>query len=255
MDTTPLDVIEGRERYCVLHADCRDVSRLIPDKSIDHIIADFPYSKRTHTGMRGNRGDAGIVTRDPGFGHLTAQLRRAMSRESVRVARGWIAMFTDRESSWLWRISLTAAGGHYKRTVPWIRWSSPQFNKLSPPSACEDVVWCAAEKGLYFEDTDLMSYDARCLRASNKKGDHETEKPELLMLQVLSGCAKPCDIVVDWTCGSGSTLTAALRMGCRVIGCDTREVCANTARERCAAELSMCDAKGLRAGQVPLFTA
>lgn len=255
MDTTPLDVIEGRERYCVLCADCRDVAKMIPDKSIDHVVADFPYSNLVHSNMKSNHGKDGIVDVDCGFKRLSPSLRRAMSRESTRVSRGWVAVFTDRESSWLWRISLTAAGGHYKRTIPWIRWSSPNFTRRAPPAACEDVVWCAAEKGLYFEDTDLMSYDARCLRASNKKGDHETEKPELLMLQVLSGCAKPGDIIVDWTCGSGSTLTAALRMGCRVIGCDIREVCASTARERCAAELSMCDAKGLRAGQIPLFGA
>ena len=252
-ESTPVDVIEGRARFCVVCSDCRDVLPTIPDKSVNHTVCDPPYSRRTHTGMRGNRGKDGIVTRDCGFEHLTPALRRFIAHESVRTTKGWIAMFTDRESSWMWRVSLEAAGGHYKRTVPWIRWSSPQFNRLAPPSACEDVVWAAAEKGLFFWDTDLMSYDSRCLRASNKKGDHETEKSELLMMELLSGCAKPGDIVADWTCGSGSTLVAALRMGCQVIGTELRPEHAAMARDRCAAEADQSDVKSRRAGQCALF--
>lgn len=42
-DATPMDVIEGRARWCVVCADNRDVLPTLPDKSMAHVITDPPY--------------------------------------------------------------------------------------------------------------------------------------------------------------------------------------------------------------------
>ena len=244
-------VLSGEDRWCVINADCRSV--VLPDASVDHVVCDAPYSRHTHAGMRGNRG-AGIVTRDPGFGHLTPELRRWIARMSCRAARGWIAIFSDWESTWLWRLSIEAAGGSYRRVIPWIRWSSPQFNGQAPPTGSEAIVVSKPKSHRRpWLNGGRTHYNTLCLRSANKVAGHTTEKPEGLMLGILSDFAKSGDIIVDWTCGGGATLVAALRLGMRAIGIEKDAKWADVARERCEAEGAYSTLSAARQGQRSLF--
>ena len=247
-------VLDGSARYAVICADCRDVLAEMPDRSVDHVVADPPYSAHTHGGMRGNRGAAGIVTRDCEFPHLSPGLRRSIARESCRIAKGWIALFSDWESTWLWRLSIEAAGGSYRRAVPWVRWSSPQFSGQAPPTGSEAIVFAKPiARGRKWLNGSRTHYEAKCLRASNKIGEHPTEKPDPLIDQILSDFAVADDVILDCCAGSCTTGAAALRAGMRFIGIEQSAKWCAVGRDRLSAESCGSTLQAARAGQVPLF--
>lgn len=235
----------------VWHGDCRDILPII--ERADHLISDPPYSKHTHSNARGNRGEAGIVERDFGFEHLKPSLRRFVAQWACERAIGWIAVFTDRESSWLWRLSIEAAGGSYRRTIPWVRWSAPQFNGQAPPSSAEDIVFSKPRRReRKWINGARQLYDTPCLRRHNKEG-HTTEKPVSLMMEILGDCTLPGDLIVDPFCGSGTTLISAMRMGRRAIGIEADRENAKLCAERVAAEASGSTRKAMLSGQRALF--
>lgn len=211
----------------VYQADAIEFMRLLPDASVDHVITDPPYSPHTHKNMRGNRGAAGIATRDVGFAPMTAALRRAFAREAVRVARGWIVVFSDWESVTWWRLAIDAAGGSYRRVIPWIRWSSPQFNKRAPPTGSEAiavgqgtrpvVIAKPAERQAWWLNGGRTHYSVKCLRANQDLGNgrkkEQTEKPVELMKQIIEDCTQPGDLVLDPFAGSGTTGEACIELG------------------------------------------
>lgn len=212
----------------IFHGDAIDFMRSLPDASVDHIITDPPYSAHTHANMRGNRGAAGIAKRDVGFAPMTATLRRAFTREAVRVARGWLVIFSDWESITWWRMSLNAAGGSYRRAIPWIRWSSPQFNKQAPPTGSEAIIIGQPSRPLVIaKPTSRQAfwlaggrthYDVKCLRANQKLGPdarkkEQAEKPVELMRQIIEDCSKPGDLVLDPFGGAGTTAEACVTTG------------------------------------------
>lgn len=212
----------------LVHGDAIEFMRTLADASVDHVITDPPYSAHTHRNMRGNRGAKGIVTRDCGFAPMTGVLRRAFVKEAVRVARGWLVIFSDWESISWWRISLDAAGGSYRRSIPWIRWSSPQFNKQSPPTGSEAIVIGQPTRPVVIaKPTSRQAfwlaggrthYDVKCLRARQKLdgGDRtkeQAEKPLELMCQILEDCTKPDDVVLDPFGGAGTTAAACVALG------------------------------------------
>lgn len=185
------------------------------DASFDAVIADPPYSAHTHANMRGNRGAAGIVTRNPGFTAMTDELRHAFSQEAARIARKWIVVFSDWESIHLWRDAINSAGGSYRRSIPWVRWSCPQFNAMAPPTGSEAIVVAKPKaRGARWLNGSRTHYDTKCLRANSRlEGDrkkHMTEKPVDLMRQIIEDCTLPGDSVLDPFAGSGTTGAAAL---------------------------------------------
>lgn len=255
------DVLSGSARWAVHCGDCRAVMAEMPERSVDHIVADPPYSAHTHSGMVGTIGSGSfadgskvVLVRDCGFPHLSPTLRSAIAREACRLATGWIALFSDWEGITWWRIALEAAGGSYRRAVPWIRWSSPQFSGQAPPTGSEAVVVAKPiARGRKWLNGSRTHYDAKCLRASNKIGDHGTEKPEALIGQILTDFAVAGDLVLDCTCGSGTTGAVALRLGMRFVGIELNPHWADLSRARLTAEEHGSTLRAAQAGQTTLF--
>jgi site-specific DNA-methyltransferase (adenine-specific) len=259
-DASLASVLSGAARWCVVHGDCRDVLAELSDGSVDHVITDPPYSAHTHGNMRGNRGADGIVGRDCGFKHLSAATRRAIAHHACRIATGWIATFSDWESISWWRISINAAGGSYRRAIPWVRWSSPQFNGQAPPSGSEAVIIAKPiSRARRWLNGSRTHYDNKCLRWHNKLG-HETEKPEGLMEAILLDCTAPGDLVCDPFCGSSTTGAACLRLGRRYIGIEQQSRYVDLSIDRLRAveqgvplRAMSAPRRPARAGQAALF--
>lgn len=246
-----MKIVKG-EGWEMRLGDC--VSALSEIGNVDHVISDPPYSAHTHGNARGNRGRDGIVTRDFGFSHLSPITRRSVAQWSCENASGWLAFFTDRESSWLWRLSIEVAGGSYRRTIPWIRWSSPQFNGQAPPSSAEDIVFAKPKaRKSKWHNGGRTHYDTKCLRSSNKVGDHPTEKPTDLMASIIEDCTLDGELVCDMFAGSGTTGVAALSLGRRFVGVEQNEEHFNTACERLRAVETGNTLSGIRSGQGMLF--
>lgn len=60
----------------------------------------------------------------------------------------------------------------------------------------------------------------------------DTQKPEALLKRIILASSNPGDIVADFFCGSGTTLTVAEKLGRRWIGCDLSKFAIQITRKR-----------------------
>ena len=262
---TPLDVIEGRARWCVVHGDSLDALRSLPNASIGALITDPPYSSGGFT-----RGDR---TKDASLKYSAAEERpQATFGGDNRDQRGFeywcvlwlseaqraampgapIVQFTD------WRqlpvtTDVIQAGGWVWRGI--FVWSKgvecrPAMGRFS--AAAEFGVW-----GTNGASLDLV--EVGCLpgvvEVGAPRGDdrvHLTQKPERVM-EAVCGIAPPDSVVLDPFAGSGTTGVACLRLGRRFIGIEKDARYATIARERLAAESQGLTLRDVRAGQMSLL--
>jgi len=65
-----------------------------------------------------------------------------------------------------------------------------------------------------------------------ERTDYATQKPQLLLERVISASSNPGDLIVDFFCGSGTTLAVAETMGRKWIGTDLGRFSIHTTRKR-----------------------
>ena len=86
---TPADVLAGNARWCVVEGDCADVLRSLPDASVDAVVTDPPYDKRTHDGARTEKGGEVFA---PGIDFAPLD-GFGFAADLLRVARRWVVAF------------------------------------------------------------------------------------------------------------------------------------------------------------------
>ena len=67
---------------------------------------------------------------------------------------------------------------------------------------------------------------------SEERVDYPTQKPEALLERVIEASSNEGDIVADFFCGSGTTLTVAEKLGRKWIGSDLGKFAIHTSRKR-----------------------
>lgn len=268
-------VLSGEVRFCVIHGDNREILKAIPDKAIDHTITDPPYSEHCHSKSRAGANPKplldgnGHLTRcaidrevDFGFPPISTEEREQMADEIARLTKRWALVFSDVESSHLWRSALSFDGQmDYVRTMAWEKiGATPQFTGDRPGVGFEAITLChpkgkkrwnaGGKLGIY---RHLTATERGGQKRTNNTREHTTQKPLDLMLELIADFTDPNDLILDMYAGSGTTGVAALRLGRRVILVEKQKKYAELCTERCAAELSMTDAKSARNGQMPMF--
>ena len=211
------------ESVVIWHGDCREILPTIG--SVDHVITDPPYEAEAHTPMRRTQrsireGENDVI----GFDAITPELRAFVAREFVRVSRGWVLVFCQVEATSTWRDVLTAEGAKYRRSMVWTKPdSSPQFNGQGPAQGyeCISTVWCGQGASKWNAGGKRGVYDF-CVNVG-RSGGHPTEKPEPLMVSLLSDFTGREDTILDPFMGSGTTLVAAKRLGRKAIGIEREE--------------------------------
>src|SRR5881628_941276 len=171
------------------------------------MIVDPPYASKVHTNATSaGTGGRGVRKRDLGFASCSAALMLRLAEYGAQVQR-WSLVFSDKESTHLWRAAFALTGCEYVRTVPWVRWSQPQLSGDRPPSGCEEVMVFHAPraKGVRMRwngPGNRIAYRAKSLRGENK---HPTEKPLDLMLALVSDFSDPGELVFDPCAGRATT--------------------------------------------------
>lgn len=79
--------------------------------------------------------------------------------------------------------------------------------------------------------TDVLEIASLNNMARERTG-YPTQKPLALLELLVGACCPPGGTVLDPTCGSGTTLVAAARLGRRAVGCDTSRRAVAVARGR-----------------------
>lgn len=235
--------------------DCRDV---LPElEPVQHVLTDPPYSRHVHGAARSSRmqssndrgGKYGSDTRrnvELGFDHLTADLREFCSQQFARLAERWVLVFSDVESSHLWRDDLEGRGLDYVRTGAWVKvGSTPQFSGDRPAVGFEAVTIChpkgrkkwngGGKHGLW--SVPIVLDRGR----SGSERLHTTQKPLALMNALVDQFTDPGDVILDPFAGSGTTALAAADAGRRCVLVEQQEKYAEVIAKRLSTRQPVLD--------------
>ncbi len=182
---------------------------------VDHVICDPPFSTRVDANSAAER------VRDPGdfpFAPMTTELLSRSARAIAAVTRRWALVFTDYEEGvYLWRAALEDAGmkfwqtGHWRKTNP-----KPQMTGRGPGQPNEAIVICHSAH--VEQRWNGGGKAAEWTVPSPRDKVHPTQKPALLLAQLVTDFTDPGELVVDIFGGSASTGVAAVGAGRRFVG-------------------------------------
>ena len=80
--------------------------------------------------------------------------------------------------------------------------------------------------------SDLWTDIPRLNSQSLERAGYSTQKPEALLERIVTASSDPGDLVADFFCGSGTTMTVAEKLGRRWIGCDLGRWAIHVSRKR-----------------------
>lgn len=238
----------------IYHGDCLETMASLG--SVDVTITDPPYSEHVHAKSRAGARGAGRELKgtekgrssnapsnfsravDFGFAALSPELRRASAEKIAGMTNRWALVFSDVESSHLWRTDLESFALDYVRTGAWIKiGATPQFTGDRPAVGFEAITithspgkkrWNGGGSHAVWPVPIALD------RGGTSPRNHPTEKPLALMTKLVSLFSDPGEVICDPFMGSGTTLRAAKDLGRRAIGIETVEKYCEIAARRCA---------------------
>jgi hypothetical protein len=232
----------------------------------DTQIVDPPYSPHVHencasVGVAG--GGLGAHARELGFTSLSDDLRAQIALCAASVQR-WSAIYSDVESTHLWREACAAATAgtegppEYIRPIPWIRWSQPQLSGDRPCTILEIISVFHRQHtgsrggtkpvakhwngpGNIIPDVTRELLAPLTDRALRGDGKHPTEKRITQLLHLVSWFSDAGESVIDLTCGAGTTAQACRLLDRDCVAVELDETWAKKADTRCKVMLSPRD--------------
>lgn len=208
----------------VVHANCLEAMRTLPDKYADHTISDPPYSGHVHKNMIhiGNRVDEGFRgrhTTELEFDPLTVDTMVEYATEIIRVTKGWVILFCAAEQVTDWKRALEYAGAAWKRACIWYKPDAqPQLTGDRPGQGFENICAAYATIGRSKWNAGGKLGVYKCPIPRGEKRTHPTEKPIGLMKQLIEDFTQPGELILDPFSGTGSTHVAAIQKQRRSIG-------------------------------------
>lgn len=198
--------------------DCIEGMRGLPDKSVDHVIADPPYSEHVHGNAVSTDAAGDVIDVDFGFGHLSDSARLQLAEQYARITKRWLLIFSDVESAHLWRLAGEAHGLEYARTCFWRRTNAqPQRTGDRPAAFCEAII-CMHGRGKKRWNGGGKVGDYAHATVQGRDRKHPTQKPVALLRQLVADFTDPGELILDSHAGSGTTGAACLELGRRFIG-------------------------------------
>lgn len=245
---TPLDVIEGRARWCVVEDDSMRVLARLPRACVDLVLTDPPYSsggmfrgdrakstdrKYTQSESRGAREDFQGDVRDQKSFALWWAVWAGLAREATKPT-GKLCAFSDWRQAGATQDAIQCAGWILRGMAPWYKGEGARPTPGGFRNACEYMH--TASVGAAERPGEASAYLPGMIHAPVLKADkhHQTGKPTELMRK-LAPLAPPGGVILDPFAGSGTTGVGALLEGRRVILIEIVPGIAEKARARCEA--------------------
>lgn len=203
-----------------------DSLEILPTLGVDHVIGDPPYEDELHAGAKEQRiirADGRKMHGDLGFVGVNAA-RGGIAAAAVQASSGWVILFTLAEGVRAWRDDLQAVGAKWDTTCFWIKPdASPRFNGQGPARGAECFVTCWAGTGYRkWNGGGKRGVYTHCVN-TGRQGEHPTEKPVPLMMDLVADFTQPGQTVCDPFMGSGTTGIACVRLGRAFIGIEQNE--------------------------------
>ena len=210
----------------IVHADCMDILRALPDKCVDLVLTDPPY------GINADKGTSGFgVSQERKYsgGWDSARPEKAIFEELLRLSEKVIIF----------------GGNYFSDLLPaskgWVVWDKKGDIQFDNPFADVELAWC---RGI--PHSRKVTVIQQGFVASDKSDRiHPTQKPVALWEWCMREFSAPGGLVLDPFSGSGTTAIAAHRLG-------RRFVCIEKDSEYHAASVKRLDDER-RQGRLDLF--
>lgn len=210
-----------------------DCAEILPVRC-DHMLTDPPYEAEAHGAGRRLLGrtaelkDARVreIEVAPLDFHAMHDVLRARVCEAARIGcQGWMLAFCQAEAVTTWRAAMEAAGLKWRRAMVWVKPdSSPQLSGDRPAQGYESIAlaWCG-DGGSRWNGggkRGVFTYGKHDPGMGHGGGanEHPTQKPRLLMAELVELFTSPGDCIADPFMGSGTTGVAAIQAGRSFIG-------------------------------------
>ena len=248
----------------ILMGDCIAEMARLPDKSVDMIFADPPYTLQLGGDLfrpEGSRVDAVDDDWDK-FDSLAAydDFTREWLAEARRILKDNGTIWVIGSYHNIFRVGTLLQDAEFwiLNDVIWRKANPmPNFRGTRFTNAHETLIWCAKDEKARYTfnyramkalNDDLQMRSDWVLpicsgqeRAKDEDGvkAHPTQKPEALLYRILLACTKPGDVVLDPFFGTGTTGAVARRLGRRWIGIEREPSYVQVAKQRIASTLPL----------------
>lgn len=183
----------------VLHGDCLELMKDIPDKSVDMILTDIPYGEV-------NRKSAGLRNLDKGIADICEIDIEQMCIEINRICNGTAYIFCGIKQISLITEILSNLGFSTRLG---------QWEKTNPSPMNGDKVWLSGSEFCVVGRKPKSTFNRHCEKpiwkfpvGRNKL--HTTQKPIQLFEYLIESSSNEGDLILDFCAGSGTTAIACL---------------------------------------------
>lgn len=240
----------------ILHGDCIEVLKSLPENSVDLIFADPPYNLQLRNDLyRPNMTKVDAVNDEwdrfetfKEYDEFTHNWLRAVKRVLKETGTIWVIGSYHN----IFRIGaiMQDLGFWILNDVLWIKTNPmPNFRGVRFTNAHETMIWAQKKKGSKYtfnhrsmkalnDDLQMRSdweiplaTGKQRLKVNGSKA-HSTQKPEALLYRIIMASSKPGDVILDPFFGSGTTGAVAKKLGRHWVGIERDEKYVKLAQKR-----------------------
>jgi modification methylase len=248
LDKLPLDQI--------LHGDCIDVLKSLPENSVDLIFADPPYNLQlNHDLYRPDMSKVNAVNdhwdKFSDFAEYDQFTRQWLSAcQCVLKETGTIWVIGSYHNIYRVGSIMQDLGFWILNDILWIKNNPmPNFRGVRFTNAHETMIWAQKKQGAKYtfnhksmkalnddlqmrSDWNLPLATGRQRIKTNGTKAHSTQKPEALLYRVIMASSNAGDVVLDPFLGSGTTGAVAKKLGRKWIGIERDKKYIKVAQKR-----------------------
>ena len=226
----------------ILHGNCIEILKSLPQNSVDLIFADPPYNLQLRNDLfRPNMTKVNAVNdgwdQFNGFAEYDAFTREWLSAcQRVLKETGTIWVIGSYHNIYRVGSIMQDLGFWILNDIVWIKRNPmPNFRGVRFTNAHETMIWAQKKQGARYtfnhksmkalnDDLQMRSdwsltlaTGKQRIRANGAKA-HSTQKPEALLYRVIMASSHPSDVVLDPFFGTGTTGAVAKKLGRNWIG-------------------------------------
>jgi len=226
----------------ILHGDCIEILKSLPENSVDLIFADPPYNLQLQNDLyRPNMTKVDAVNdgwdKFNGFADYDIFTREWLSASRcVLKETGTIWVIGSYHNIYRVGALMQDLGFWILNDIVWTKNNpTPNFRGVRFTNAHETMIWAQKKKGAQYtfnhqsmkalnDDLQMRSdwylptvTGKKRLKVNGKKA-HSTQKPEALLYRILMASSGPGDVVLDPFFGTGTTGAVAKKLGRKWIG-------------------------------------
>lgn len=211
-----------------------DCHKIMPHlKGVNTVIADPPFSSKTHAGHDAIQGTCKDTANRRSLGYSAWSDTEVKKVCSALPVSGWTCILTDHVLARDWEARLKEIGRYVFAPVPVIIKGRSVRLTGDGPSSWTDWLIASRTSAEIKWGTLPGVYEGR--RGSI---EHMGGKPLNAMCRIVEDYSRPGDTVLDFCMGSGTTAIACLLTGRNFIGIEKDPAQFKTARKRIETELS-----------------